>query len=72
MLRVVRMAHANVAEPIEHTFIGKDMTRGYEIFDDRLVHGIPSVCALYEFSAAHNSCIGMTVPLASSYPAGLA
>jgi len=33
------MAHADMAEPIEHTLIGKNMARGYQIFDDLLVHG---------------------------------
>jgi hypothetical protein len=37
------MAHTDVAEPIEHAFIGKNMASSYAIFDDRLVHGIPSV-----------------------------
>jgi hypothetical protein len=37
------MAHANVAEPIEHAFIGENMASSYELFDNRLVHEIPSV-----------------------------
>ena len=34
-LRVVRIAHADVAEPVEHTFIGKNMVSRYKIFDNR-------------------------------------
>ena len=35
------MARANVAESIQHAFIGKNMISCYEIFEDRLVHGNP-------------------------------
>lgn len=37
------MAHANVAEPIEHAFIRRDTASSHEIFDNRLVHEIFTV-----------------------------
>jgi hypothetical protein len=43
-LRVVRIAHANVAEPIEDTFIGKNRVSRYEIFDNR--HSLTVDCCL--------------------------
>jgi hypothetical protein len=37
------MAHTDMAEPIEHTFIGKNMAGRYQIIDDLFVHGRSSL-----------------------------
>jgi hypothetical protein len=37
------MAHAYMAEPIEHAFIGKKMVGRYQIYDDWFVHGSSSL-----------------------------
>jgi hypothetical protein len=43
------MAHADVAEPIEHALVRKNVAGSYRIFDDRLVHDFFSMYGLCEF-----------------------
>jgi hypothetical protein len=43
------MAHADVAEPIEHALVRKNVVGSYKIFDDWLIHGFFSMHGLCEF-----------------------